>query len=386
MLAPVEIRKNDNFVDVMTRLKRQGFLRVRLNETFYELENIETIPYDRKRKNEVMLVIDRLKIAPDIKNRLFEAVENAAKVGQNKVVIMRESGDVFFNLSFAVESTGKSYPEITPHTFAFNVQQGMCMECLGLGYQYGANLTQKPDIMNMTVYDLIVMLWAGYRYEIATDMLLGFLSAEKIDPQDKLNELSPKQRHIIMNGSGEDVLYSFGKSFKFHWVGINQVLTRAARNAKYHIREEVTPLLDQALCPSCHGARINPLARAVTINKVPIQDLCSKPIEDALEFIKKIKLKEQDIKLLDEVKTQLIGRLSFMCEVGLDYLSLNRAAPTLSGGESQRIRLARQLGSGLTGVLYVLDEPTIGLHPRDNDRLNRALERLKDLGNTLLIV
>jgi excinuclease ABC subunit A len=385
VLAPIEIRKNDSFLDILTRFKRQGFLRIRLNGDFFEIEEPEKIPYDRKRKNELMLVIDRLKVAPDIKHRLFEAIESAAKVGQNKVVIMRESGDIFFNLSFAVESTGKSYPEVTPHTFAFNVPQGMCLECLGLGNQYGANLTQKPEIMNMTVYDLIIMLWAGYRYELATEMLIAFLNAENISPEDRLNALTPKQRQAVMNGS-EEKMYKFSKGIKFRWIGINNVLTRAARNAKYHIREEVTPLLDESLCPSCEGARINPLARAVTINKIPIQDLCEQPIENALDFIQKIKLKEQDVKLLDEVKTQLINRLSFMCQVGLNYLSLNRSAPTLSGGESQRIRLARQLGSGLTGVLYVLDEPTIGLHPRDNDRLNQALKQLKDLGNTLLMV
>ena len=189
-----------------------------------------------------------------------------------------------------------------------------------------------------------------------------------------------------MHGMPEDQWIKTKSGLRFRWIGINQVLAKAARSSNQELREAVIPLLQEQPCLSCHGTRINPLARNVTIHDLAIQDLCQLPIEKALHFDRKASSDAQEYKLLEEVQTQLIHRLRFLCEVGLHYLSLDRRAPTLSGGEAQRIRLARQLGSGLTGVLYVLDEPTIGLHPRDNARFNAALKQLKDLGNTLIMV
>lgn len=386
ILAPIEIRKNEKFEDVIARLQRQGFLRIRLNGEFHELDQeITTFNFDRKRKNELLLVIDRLKVNPTIKNRLFEAVENAAHIGQNKLIVVREKGDVLFNLAFSVESTGKSYPEVTPHTFAFNNAEGMCLDCLGLGYQYGANLTQKPEVMGQSLIGLIRILWLDKYNPNAFLILEDFLDAENIDAHIPLNEIPIKKLRILMNGS-TDKWYKSRLGFTFCWKGINNVLAKAGKNAHSEIKEFILPLLDELECISCHGSRLNPLARHVTINKHSISDLCNLPIDQALPFIEKLKVNHKENKLLEEVQNQLISRLKFLQEVGLQYISLNRRAPTLSGGEAQRIRLARQLGSGLTGVLYVLDEPTIGLHPRDNARLNNALKQLRDLGNTMIMV
>lgn len=385
ILAPIEIRKNDKFDEHISRLQRQGFLRIRLNGEYYALDE-EKIPFDRKRKNELFLVIDRLKVNANISPRLFEAVENAAVIGGKKIVAAFESGDVFFNLAFAVESTGKSYPEITPHTFAFNSAEGMCLECLGLGYQYGANLIQKPEIMNQSAGGLIRTLWREKYNVRAFAMAEAFMKAEGIDLYSPLSDLPPDQLRLLMNGSPADKWMTFPDGFKFRWIGINNVLAKAGKNAKGEMREAVIPLLHELICPACKGTRLNPLARHVTINQLSIGELCRLPIDKVSAFIQEIKMTAQDQKLLDEVQKQLVSRLRFLCEVGLHYLSLERRAPTLSGGEAQRIRLARQLGSGLTGVLYVLDEPTIGLHPRDNQRLNDTLKQLKDLGNTLLMV
>lgn len=385
ILALIEMKKNDPFDDVIERFRRQGFLRIRLNGTFYDLDQSEPIPFDRKRKNELLLVIDRIKADPTIKNRVYEAVENAAKIGNSKVVVLRESGDVFFNLAFAVESTGKSYPEITPQTFAFNTPEGMCLECEGLGYQYGANLTQNMTIMEYSINDLMKTLWLMHSSQSAFEMLYTFLESEKIDAYLPMRRLPPKHLQMLMNGSG-DKWYPLAKGVKFQWRGINPVLTKAIRSSQQELRQAAFMILDTSECLSCHGARVNALARHVTINGLGIHQVCGLSIDEALAFAEGLKLSAQDKKILSEVKEQLINRLRFLCEVGLEYLSLNRPAPTLSGGESQRIRLARQLGSGLTEVLYVLDEPTIGLHPRDNDRLNQALRKLKDLGNTLLLV
>lgn len=386
ILAPIEIRKGEKFENVLSRLRRQGFLRIRLNGEFLELDQEDSaIPFDRKRKNELMLVIDRLKIHPSIAHRLHEAIEHAEQFSGSKVVVVREKEDVWFNLSFSVESTGKSYPEITPHTFSFNSAEGMCPDCLGLGYQYGANLLQRPEIASQSIAALFRSLWGEQYSREAFSLIEVFLKKEGIDPFVPLSDLSGEKAHLVMNGSPADRWYT-AKEFKFRWPGINAVLAKAGKSTHAEIREAIIPLLEEHECSSCHGSRLNPLARHVTIEKFSISDLCRLPIEQTHRFIENIELDRQDKKMLDEVLKQLKSRLGFLCQIGLHYLALDRRAPTLSGGEAQRIRLARQLGSGLTGVLYVLDEPTIGLHPRDNARLNEALFKLKELGNTLLMV
>lgn len=387
VLAPIEMRKNEKFEDVINRLQRLGFLRIRLNQDYYDLDQEDLLSkFDRKRKNEVLLVIDRLKINPGIRHRLFEAVENAVHIGNGKLVVAKDSGDAAFNMSFSDESTGKSYPEITPHTFAFNHALGMCIDCQGLGYQYGANLTQNLEIMSQSASSLIRFLWREKFNSASFKLFDLFLKAENIDGLVPLNKLPSDQLQLLMNGSPPEKWYKTAKGFSFRWVGINNILAKIGKAGKSEIREPIIPMLDELECLSCGGARLNPLARHVTINNLSISDLCRLPIAGSSSFIETLQLSVKENKLLGEVKKQLSDKLRFLSEVGLHYLSLERRAPTLSGGESQRIRLARQLGSGLTGVLYVLDEPTIGLHPRDSDRLNNALQKLKDLGNTLLMV
>jgi excinuclease ABC subunit A len=387
ILSCVKIAKNDRFEDVISRLQRQGFVRVRLNGTFFSIDQPELIEaFDKKKKNELFLVIDRLIVGQGIQNRLLEALEKAAKLGNNEIIVVTETGDLFFNLSFAVESTGKSYQPITPHTFAFNTAEGMCLDCMGLGYIYGANLTQKPEIMSFSPQGLIKHLWGEGGNSEALEHFNIFIDKEKIAPHFPLRELPVKKLQLLMNGSPADKWYESPYGFNFRWIGINNVLAKAGKSANTEFREPIIPLLNELPCISCGGSRLNPLARNVTIDDLSISDLCALPIDQAITKIDKIKLPKAEKKLMSEVTTQLNSRMTFLLEVGLNYVSLDRKAQTLSGGESQRIRLARQLGSGLTGVLYVLDEPTIGLHPHDNERLNKTLKKLKDLGNTLLIV
>lgn len=388
ILAPLEVKRGETFEAVVSRLKRQGYLRIRLNDEIYNLEEQElsAIPYDRKRKNALFLVIDRLKIESSMRSRLFEAVENAAEVGNGQLTVLREDGQVvFFNLTFSVESTGKSYPEITPHTFSFNTVEGMCPECQGLGVQYGANLGRHPVLMNSSVSSLLRLLCKDlFNYE-GWKFIQSHLQQQGINPTYKLNKLTQAQLSFLFNGSATPMA-KLPNGTLLTWIGINNLLVKSAKSAHTEVKELIIPLLDEQPCLTCQGSRLNALARHVTIEGHNIADLCHWPLDSSLEFIKKQVLPPIERKFLDEVKKQLVNRLSFLNEVGLGYLSLSRTAPTLSGGEAQRIRLARQLGSGLTGVLYVLDEPTIGLHPRDNERLNKALHHLRDLGNTILMV
>lgn len=379
ILAPIEIRKQDKFSDIITRLRREGYVRIRLNDIFYELDApIESFDYDRKRKNALYLVVDRLKLAAQDRLRIFEAIQNAAQIGKNKIVVALENQDLFFNLAFAVESTGKSYPEVTPQTFAFNKAEGMCLDCMGLGFTYGANLLQKPWLLEMTASQLMHILMG----DDSAPIFMPLLEKLGIPAMVPLNDLEPKILQIFLNGS-KTPLHFHGMTL--FWIGLNASLARAGKAAKTEYKEGILPLLDEQICSTCNGDRLNPLARHVTIGDQTIGSFCRLPVNNALEFIQGIPLTKEQ-KALEEVRSQIASRLKFMCEVGAHYLSLDRRAPTLSGGEAQRIRLARQLGSGLTGVLYVLDEPTIGLHPRDNVKLNAALTNLKTLGNTLLMV
>lgn len=382
ILASVEIKKQDKFEDVVARLQRQGYVRIRLNEQFYDLDQpLETFQYDRKRKNKLFLVVDRLKVNPSIKLRLFEAVQNAAKIGNQKVVIALADKDLFFNLAFSDEITGKSYPEITPQTFAFNKPEGMCLECMGLGFTYGANLQQKEWVLEMSLSHLLHALMGETSY---MHTLLAWFKKQGIDPYVPLSQLDEESIRLITDGASENQLIAYQNGM-LRWQGLNTTLGKVSKAARSEYKEAILPLVDERPCNSCEGARINPLARHVTLEGVSIDKLCQFQAQDALKFIESLSL-ATDQKVLEEVKQQIIERLHFMVKVGIHYISLDRRAPTLSGGEAQRIRLARQLGSGLTGVLYVLDEPTIGLHPRDNDNLNQALANLKMLGNTLLLV
>ncbi|MCB1149490.1 MAG: excinuclease ABC subunit UvrA, partial [Chlamydiia bacterium] len=379
ILAPLQFKRGDNFAELATRLKRQGFVRIRLNGVYHELE--EEIPFDAKRKHELLLVVDRLKASSNVRLRLAEAVESAAALGGNTLFVQKGEEDLFFNLSFAVPSTGKSYPPITPHTFSFNTADGMCPYCEGLGFQYGANITQNRDLMQLTSVELIQSLMGEWLEQDVYEALLQLIE----EPYTPLCDLKPRALETLLRGDKNHPGISLG-GVRLKWRGLDAVFAHAVRSVQQEVQHASEQLTEHIDCIGCHGARVHALARAVTMQGKGIHDICQMPIEEALRFVQKLSLSKEDAKLLDEVMEQLVKRLNLLADIGVGYLTLHRSAPTLSGGEAQRIRLARQLGSGLTGSLYVLDEPTIGLHPEDIERLNRALLNLRDLGNTLLLV
>ncbi len=383
ILSPISLKRSEKFEDLKDKLQRQGFLRIRLNNTYYELD--QEIPFDKQRRNELLLVVDRLTVSKENKKRMFDAIDQAATLSGGTLIAALEDKDLFFNLSFAVVSTGKSYSPITPHTFSFNTESGMCLDCQGLGFQYGADLSRHREIMKMTPLGLLRLLWKENIAKDSLSVFTQFLKKAGIDPRGELSELESDKLQLLFAGPKEDrQIEENGLLYK--WRGFNTVLAMLAKSSDPEIREPLLPLLDQTECMSCKGARLNPLARNVKIKKHSIADVCRLSVDDAADFIDGIQLSDNDRTFLEETLRQLKHRLHFLRAIGLGYLSLERSAPTLSGGEAQRIRLARQLGSGLTGCLYVLDEPTIGLHPHDNERLNAALRQLCSLGNTLLLV
>ena len=394
ILAPVELKRQDRFEDILERLQKQGFLRIRLNNELYELGQDTKIPFDAKRKNELFLIIDRFKVDQALKMRMLEAVEAASTIGKGKLTVYRQDAknekeqNVLFNLAFAVEETGESYPEITPHTFAFNTPQGMCHVCQGLGFLYGIDLTSLPGILDYTPSDLLSLFFARcpeHPY-FAHKLFDRFLKARGISAKTTLGKLTQDERQELLAGSKEPIICD---NFHFHFCGFNAALTTASR---FHteetpfLPEEWLEALKENRCAACDGTRLNPLARAVTICNQSIADVCRLPLDQAKDFIANLTINYKDDLSLKQVHEELIARIDFLNRIGLTYLSLERSAPSLSGGEAQRVRLARQIGSGLTGVLYVLDEPTIGLHPQDTVTLLEALDSLKANSNTLLVV
>lgn len=387
VLAPIPLKRGETLEAAAIKLQHLGYLRVRLDGVYYELTDA-TLPkkYDPKRRHALELVVDRLKVDANIRQRLLAAIATAAELSGGQVIIAREGDDVFFNLTFADESTGQSYKPLTPQSFAFNRPEGMCLDCQGLGYQYGANLASRANLLNYSTLALMGYLWPHGTAPQAFHLLKAFLTAEGIPADKPLKKLSAYQLQILMRGSPKERYYEVAKGWRVRWRGIDELLAKIGSCGIGPEREAIAPLLEEHTCPSCQGSRLNALARCVKLSGLTLPSLCSLPLLEALQFFKNLILNAAEKKLLGELQSQLIARLTFLCDVGLHYLSLDRGAPTLSGGETQRIRLARQLGSGLTGVLYVLDEPTIGLHPRDNARLIHALQQLKKLGNTLLMV
>lgn len=386
VLAPIALRKQDKFEEVIGRLKRQGYVRIRLNEQYHDLDQpIESFGYDRKRKNALYLVVDRLVVNPSIKLRLLEAIEQASSLSQKQVVIALSDQDLYFNLAFSCELSGKSYPEITPQTFAFNKQEGACPECSGLGFIYGANLLQKPGFSHLSCAELLHFFADFTGHHSYFKNILQGLEKRGVDPNEPLHSLKEKAQKIVLQGTGDEPFLTLPNGLELKFRGLDPFLALVGKGARNVVKEPILPLLNEQTCYACNGERLNPLARNVLLNGVSIGALCKMAVEKSLPFLESIAVPKEQKHLL-EVKEQIINRLKFLRDVGISYISLERKAPTLSGGEMQRIRLARQLGSGLTGVLYVLDEPTIGLHPSDNEKLNDTLDELKKLGNTLLMV
>lgn len=377
ILAPIKIKRGEEFSHLKSRFQQQGYLRIRLNGVYYELD--QEIPYDRHLNNKLELVIDRILYKQESAKRIMDAIDAAAILSENTVIIAGEEGDLFYNLSFAVESTGKSYPPITPHTFSFNSEEGMCQECFGLGLKWGANLKGDRTILKYTPFDFLTLLLKDFATYKSFQLFETVLRDMGINPHTPFKELKEDKLQIFFEGANTVIEY---EDLEFRWIGIHNMLIRLSKMGKGVTREEILPFLYQSTCPLCNGSRLNPLARAVRINGISLPELCQMPLSEVRNFVGKLKGEH----VLAEALTYLKNRLDFLCDIGLDYLSLDRSAPTLSGGEVQRVALARQLGSGLTGVLYVLDEPTIALHPHNNHLLNIALKKLKNLGNTLILV
>jgi len=377
ILAPTFLKSGEKFEDLIEKLKTLGFLRIRLNNIYYNLD--DDISFNKGLKNEIFLVIDRLKVSKKIRVRLLEAINVASKFSDGKIIITKNEKDYFFNLSFAVESTGKSYPKITPQTFSFNSEKGMCLDCQGLGYLYGTDILSTSSFLDASILDIIYIFFE--KKEI--DFVISYFEHLNIDTEIPLEDLSKADLNIFLYGTDKEYQKN---NVSFSWKGLNTTLAELAKHSSKNIKETLVPLMEKITCPTCNGKRLNALATNVKINDLSITDFCALSIKKAYDFINSIKLLPKDEILLSDTLNHIKSSFKFLNDIGLHYISLDRSAPTLSGGELQRIRLAKQLGSFLTSCIYILDEPTIGLHPHNTHLLLNALEKLKNLGNTLILV
>ncbi|MDB5391726.1 MAG: excinuclease subunit, partial [Planctomycetaceae bacterium] len=393
LLAPQEVVVGTSYTQLWQRLGKDGYSRVRIDGITYRLDEVPEM--DRRRKHQVEIVVDRVTVDPKQRGRLADSIESAMDLGQGVLIVSHIAEDKEetdwredrFSLHFACESCGRSFEELTPHNFSFNAPLGWCPACEGLGMQLGTDVSHIIADPRKSILDgAISTLPKIQSGTLLFKMLKAIGDLHHFDLDVPFSKLSAGQQRIIFYGTGERwVPLEKGSQIRFQYKGLYPALEEASR-VSFVYRQRLADMQGEVACTTCHGSRLRDDAGAVRFQNKTLQEVCELPLGESLAFFKSLKLKAAEKKVAGDLLTEVLGRLSFLVDVGLEYLTLARPLPTLSGGESQRIRLAGQIGRALTGVLYVLDEPTIGLHPRDNARLLLSLKHLKDLGNTLILV
>ncbi len=393
LLAPVINQRKGEHVQLLQDLRAQGFLRARINGEVYELDEPPTL--DLRKKHSIEVIVDRFKIRDDISIRLAESFETALRLGDGLAIAagMESQEQLLFSERYACPHCGYSLSELEPRIFSFNNPKGACPSCDGLGVRQhfdpqlvvhnpelslAAGAVRGWDKRNAYYYQLICALAEHYGFE----------------PEAPFSSLSMAIQAVILYGSGEEAIsFHFqmgpgkGKTSRHPFEGVIPNMERRYRESDSQtVREELSKFLAQQTCSVCDGARLNLQARNVFVADQPLHHLTRLPIKQALSFFAQLSIPGHRGEIAAKINKEIQERLEFLVNVGLDYLTLDRSSDTLSGGEAQRIRLASQIGAGLVGVMYVLDEPSIGLHQRDNQRLLNTLFRLRDLGNTVIVV
>ena len=396
VMAPVIRGKKGEHAKVLEDAKRSGYVRARIDGNLYELD--EEIKLEKNKKHSIEIIVDRLIIRPDIRQRLTDSVETAAKLSGGLVIVnlLREEKDLSFSQNYACEDCGISMEELTPRMFSFNNPFGACPTCTGLGSQLKANPALIIQDGDKSILDGAISAsgWNNIRGDGISRMYFDALSKKyKFSLTEPWDSLSDEAKNIILYGTKGELLELHydqprGKGvLKQAFEGIcNNIERRYQETQSDASRKELEELMSECPCPTCRGRRLRKESLAVTVGDQNIYDFTTLSVTDELKWVDELHLTEQQMLIADRILKEIRSRLGFLKSVGLGYLTLARSAGTLSGGESQRIRLATQIGSSLMGVLYILDEPSIGLHQRDNDKLLATLQRLRDLGNSLIVV
>ena len=396
VLSPIVREKKGEHVKVFEDARKSGFARVRVDGIVYDLN--EQISCEKNKKHTIELVVDRLVIREGQHRRLADSIETACTHSGGLVTIHLPDGgeELSFSQNYACEDCGISMTELEPRMFSFNNPAGACPTCTGLGYK----LVADPDLVipdkDKSIFDGAIQAsgWSSARTDSIFRMYFEALAQKyHFSLTEPVKNLSAEAMDVILNGTkGEKLRMTYNRGngmgvLEQPFEGILNNISRRFRETQSDAaRKELEECMSTAPCPGCHGDRLSDIARAVTVGGMGIMSFCALPIRNALTFMEELKLEGNMALIAEQIVREIKSRLQFLMDVGLEYLTLSRAASTLSGGESQRIRLATQIGSSLMGVLYILDEPSIGLHQRDNDKLLLTLQRLRDLGNTLIVV
>ena len=393
ILAPVVRERKGEQLDLFEGLKAQGFVRVRVDGEIYELDAPPSLT--KTTKHSIDVVVDRLKVRADMKQRIAESFETALRLAEGKAVAMEmDTGkEHLFSAKFSCPSCDYSLAELEPRLFSFNNPMGACPKCDGLGQMSFFDPKRVVAFPHLSLAAGAIKGW-DKRNQFYFQLLSSLAAYYKFDLETAFEELPEDVQHILLHGSGkEEIAFKymnergsfFEKRHSFEGI-LNNLQRRYHETDSTTVREELAKYLNSQTCPSCMGTRLRTEARHVKVGNKNIHEVCEVPLKQALTFFETIELHGQKLAIADKIVKEISSRLKFLTNVGLEYLSLSRSAETLSGGEAQRIRLASQIGSGLTGVMYVLDEPSIGLHQRDNDRLLETLMRLRDIGNSVIVV
>jgi excinuclease ABC subunit A len=414
LLAPLKRDPGQDPDEMWGRLRESGYTRVRIDGTTYALDQVPQL--DPKRQHVVQVVVDRLVLRKDDQTRITDSVEQALSLGSGVIQLALANAavdepnwqELTHSQHLACGRCGRSFQNLSPHHFSFNTAAGWCEQCEGLGVQTGTNPAALLKHPRATLADGALLLWPNLDHVVARAMLIAFARTTSIPLDVAMDDLPVLQRRKIYHGLGDDWIevqmadleaaakingvpknrlatWAAGVPFRYQFKGLYPALSEASR-LSVTLRNKLDRFTDLIECTACDGTRLKDVASSVRYGELTIADFVRMPLGRLHATVQGWKMNARDRKIAGEVVREIRQRTEFLLDVGLEYLTLGRPAATLSGGEAQRIRLAAQLGSGLCGVLYVLDEPTIGLHPRDNKRLIGALHRLRDLGNTLLVV
>ena len=396
LLAPVVRRRKGEHVKILESARKSGYVRVRIDGILYELS--EEIKLEKNKKHTIEIVVDRLIIREGIEKRLTDSMETAIQLtGGLLIVDVIDGQAITFSQHFACPDCNISIDEIEPRLFSFNNPMGACPECTGLGMQMEIDPELVVPNPNLTLLEGAIAApgWNSIKNQdsSAYNLFKALAQKYKFDLNIPYKDLSPNAKKIILYGTGEEkVKVNYQKKngngyYEYVFEGIIPNLYRRYKETTYeYMRQEYESYMTNIPCPKCKGARLKPEVLAVTIGDKNIAEVTDMSIKEVQQFFKNLELTSRQKMIGDQILKEIDARIGFLVDVGLDYLTLSRSAGTLSGGEAQRIRLATQIGSGLVGVVYILDEPSIGLHQRDNDRLLKTLKQLRDLGNTLIVV
>ncbi len=399
ILAPIVRGQKGTFIKQFESLKKSGFTRVQVDGSIYMLD--EEINLDKNIKHNIRVVVDRLVLKDGINSRLTDSIETAVKLTEGLVIVADEDKEQLFSTNYACPYCGWTLEEVTPRLFSFNAPYGACPTCSGLGVysDVSEDVILKDDNLSINQGAFNATGWRVDSGGLAERYIKALCKKYDIDMDCPVSKLPRKQIELLLygnNGEKLDLYESEARNKTFeHFNGkkalafegiINNLKRRLAESKSEYVRFEIGKFVREITCPTCKGQRLNESALSVRIKDKNIAQICEMSVGELLPFFDDLSLSKEKTEIAHSILKEIKARLKFLSDVGLEYLTLSRSAETLSGGESQRIRLATQIGSGLSGVLYILDEPSIGLHQRDNDRLIKTLRQLRDLGNTLIVV